>query len=179
MPTLIVEDGSGVANANTYVDLTYLQSYADDRGLALPTEQADKEVYLLRAMDYLESRRQDYQGVKASSDQSLQWPRKQVTLDCETFDDATIPEVLKKAQCQLVVEQQQRTRLYPAPRTSSVEGLVTHKQVGPLVKKFAFDGKATTDPSKAIVIASVETFLHPLTIKGACCGQSWKPTLRA
>jgi hypothetical protein len=178
MPTLIVEDGTGVENANTYVDLAYLQSYADNRGLTLPTQQADKEIYLLRAMDYLESRRGDFQGLKAVEGQLLQWPRKDVHVDCQDLAVDSIPEELKKAQCQLVVEQQQRTRLYPAPRTSSVEGLVTHKQVGPLTKKFAFDGKATADPSKGVIIASVEIFLHPLTIKGSCCNGPYKKTIR-
>ena len=178
MPTLIVEDGTKVSNANTYVDLAYLETYASNRGLTLPTLQADKEIFLLRAMDYLESRRNDFQGVKTHDDQFLQWPRTNVSIDCKAVGIDLIPEELKKAQCQLVVEQQNRTRLYPAPRTSSVEGLVTHKQVGPLTKKFAFDGKATADPAKAVIIASVETFLYPLTIKGSCCGGTYKKTLR-
>jgi len=179
MPTLIVEDGTGVANANTYVDLAYLQNYADNRGLTLPTSDTDKEIFLLRAMDYLEGRRDEFQGSKAVVDQSLQWPRVDVSIDCVELAVDTIPEELKRAQCQLVVEQQSRTKLYPTPRTSSVEGLVTQKTVGPLTKKFAFDGKGLADPSKGIVIASVEIFLKPLTVKGSCCGGGWKKTLRA
>lgn len=179
MPTLIVEDGTGVANANTYINLAYLESYAADRGFTIPTVQADKEKFVLRAMDYLEARRMDYQGHKTDEDQTLQWPRTDVMFDCKALGVDVIPEVLKKAQCQLVVELQQRTRLFPVPRTSSVEGLVTEKTVGPLTKKFAFNGQGLADPTKPIVIASVESFLSPLTHKGSCCGQTWKVTLRA
>lgn len=179
MPTLIVEDGSGVANANTYVDLAYLQTYADNRGLVLPTEDTDKEIYLLKAMDYLEGRRSDFQGSKAVDDQAFQWPRKNVQVDCVDVAIDLIPEELKKAQCQLVVEQQARTKLYPTPRFSSSEGFVTQKTVGPLTKKFSVDGKGTVSSSHPIRIASVELFLRPLTVEGSCCGQgTYKKTIR-
>lgn len=178
MPTLIIEDGTQVADANSYVDVAYLDSYAGDRGLTIPTTQEDKEIFLLRAMDYIEARRNDFQGSKVSADQSLQWPRKNVQIDCEDIEETVIPEELKKAQCQLVVEQQKRTLLFPKPRTSSNEGFVTQKTVGPLTKKFSpTDGVANS--VKPTIIASVEIFMHPLTDSGCCSSGSWKRTIRA
>lgn len=178
MPTLIIEDGTGVANANSYVDVAYLDIYAADRGLTIPTADTDKEIFLLKAMDYLEGRRAEYQGSKSVATQSLQWPRQLVQVDCSDVAIDSIPEELKKAQCQLVVEQQKRTLLYPAPITSSIEGLVTQKTVGPLTKKYAFNGKGLANPTKPIIIASVEMFLLPLTIKGSCCNGGYKRTIR-
>ena len=175
MPDIIVEDGSNVDDANSYVDIAYLDLYASERGLSLPTELEDKQIFLIKAFDYLEARRSDYQGYKAVEEQKTQWPRTEVYIDHELLDSDAIPVELKKAQCQLVVEQQQRTLLYPKPRTSSVEGFVTQKTVGPLTKKFSLEGKGVSNPNAPILIASVEIFLKPLT---SCCGQSWKETLR-
>lgn len=172
MPTIVVEDGSNVANANSYVDLAYLSSYAEKRGLTLPQTQTDKEIFLLRAMDYLEVRRSDWQGVKSESDQPLQWPRKGVEIDCEAFPADAIPVELKNAQCQLVVEQQKRTPLFPKPRTSSSEGYVTEKTIGPLTKKFAYGGAGAAPMNRPIEIPTVEVFLSPLTNAGKCCGTS-------
>lgn len=144
MPTLIIEDGTGVDNANSYADVAYLDSYASDRGFNIPTDDADKQVFLIRAFDYLCTK----------------------LCDCVVF--APIQDALKKAQCQLVVEQQKRTLLYPKPITSSVEGFVTEKTVGPLTKKFSpvTGGRAATD--QPVRIASVEVWLNKVKKEDGC-----------
>lgn len=144
MPTLIVEDGSGVDNANTYVDVAYLDSYASDRGFSIPTDEADKQVFLIRAFDYLHAR----------------------LCDCVVF--APIQDALKKAQCQLVVEQQNRTLLYPKPITSSTEGFVTEKTVGPLTKKFSAGAGGRAATSQPVRIASVEVWLNKVEKEDGC-----------
>ncbi|MCC6271130.1 MAG: hypothetical protein IT190_07620 [Microbacteriaceae bacterium] len=144
----------------------------------MPTTDTDKEIFLLKAMDYLEARRFDFQGAKANSEQSLQWPRVGTQIDCVDVAADAIPVELKKAQCQLVVEQQKRTILYPSPRTSTDTGFVTQKTVGPLTKKFSAVGDGAVNPNKPIIIASVEMFLLPLTIKGSCCNGAYKRTIR-
>ena len=58
--TMIVEDGTGVANANSYTTVAFVQAYFDDRGGntawdALATE-ADQEYILIKATDYIEKR---------------------------------------------------------------------------------------------------------------------------
>ena len=52
---------------------------------------------IFRAMDFIESFRDDYQGVKTSATQPLQWPRRGVIVDGYPIDEATIPEDLRKA----------------------------------------------------------------------------------
>lgn len=165
MPTLIVEDGTNVTNANSYIDLTYLASYASDRNYSLPTLDVDKEIFVIRGMDYLEG--QLFNGSRTNDDQALNWPRQNVFIDCELFDEESIPELLKKALAQLVIEQQLRTPLYPQPRTSAVEGFVTEKTVGPLTKKFTPIGGMVSS-LVPIKIASVEVFLRQLR----CCAGS-------
>lgn len=165
MPTIIVEDGTIVANANSYIDVTYLNAFATDRGFTLPSTTNEKEILIIKAMDYLEAK--CFKGEKSIADQELQWPRDNVYIDCELLNTDVIPEVLKRALAQLVVEQHLGTALYPVPRTSTVQGFVTQKTVGPLTKKFsAFGG--TVSSITPITIASVELFLQ--SILGSCCG---------
>lgn len=169
---IIVEDGSIVTGANSFIDIVYLEDYAETRGFLLPTTDAVKEQYLIIAMDYLTAYRSLFKGVKVEDDQPLLWPRDLVYIDNVLFDKTSIPEELKKAQAQLVVEQQKRVPLFPKAVTSTTEGLVIEKTIGPLTKKYSANASqmnTLANPSKPIKIASVEMFLAPLI---GSCGQS-------
>lgn len=98
---LVIEDGSVVTGANSYVTLAEAQAYAVARG---STSASITEVKLISAMDYLESLRADYQGSKISGDQVLQWPRTGVVVDDFAIGDDEIPSCLKAAQCQLAMD---------------------------------------------------------------------------
>jgi hypothetical protein len=58
--TLIVEDGSGVLKANSYVGLAYAQTYLLDRGRNVTpwstSNRAQKEAALIAATDYIDKR---------------------------------------------------------------------------------------------------------------------------
>ena len=58
---LIVEDGTGIANANSYVSEQELADYLSARGLSVP-EDANPVALIIRAMDYVESK--DFRGSK-------------------------------------------------------------------------------------------------------------------
>lgn len=161
MPTLIVEDGSIVTDANSYIDTAYLDSYASDRNLTIPTVEVDKETAILLAMDYIESFRMRFTGSKATELQSLQWPRKYAWVDCYEFADDEIPNELKKAVAQLVVEQQTHP-LYPVPLTSSFQGAVTETSIGPLTKKYSSSHSAVVSSRTPIAFATVLALLNPL-----------------
>jgi hypothetical protein len=106
---LTVEDGTGVAGANSYVSLDEVRAYALDRGATLPQNGPSPDTsgdvavtaLTIRAVDYLESRR--YKGSKQFVG-NLQWPRIDVNIDGLDLPVGTIPDNLKKAQCQLVIE---------------------------------------------------------------------------
>lgn len=110
---LIVEDGSIVANANSYNTLAELRSYASARGYTLPTDDTELEAETFLAMDYLEALRSKYQGMKVSSSQSLQWPRECVYIDGFAIDNDVIPTELKNAQCQLTMDKDSGIDLQP------------------------------------------------------------------
>ena len=102
--TITVETGSGTnAAANSYASVATLQAYAEARGYTLPDTDAGCELLLIKAMDYIEARRSRFQGMKTSSTQPLQWPRKWVIIDGYAINNGVIPIELVKAQCELAV----------------------------------------------------------------------------
>jgi hypothetical protein len=109
---LVVEDGSQVQGANSYISVDDARAYASARGLTLPVSSADVEILLTKALDFIEVFRSQFQGKKTSSAQALQWPRTRVVIDGESFASDEIPEELRKAQAQLAIEAQ-TTELVP------------------------------------------------------------------
>jgi hypothetical protein len=101
---IIVEDGSIVAGANSYVTVLDLDSFASLRGYTLPAIEADKEILLIKSMDYLNSL--NYKGSRVSSSQSLPFPRSNIYLDGELLPSNSIPTNLKNAQMQAAIELQ-------------------------------------------------------------------------
>ena len=95
---LIVETGSIVAGANTYVTDAEYVAYAKARGKTIGIGASAREVELIRAMDYIESFRRDLQGDKVQFNQPLQWPRSSVYIDDYFVEYSTIPQELKNAQ---------------------------------------------------------------------------------
>ncbi len=87
---VIVEDGSIVANANSYVSEAELTAYALARGKTLT---ADETQLLIEAMDYIEGL--SFIGIKHTQDQALQWPRSYVRLDGYYQNHDDIPAQLK------------------------------------------------------------------------------------
>jgi hypothetical protein len=101
--TITTEDGTIVADANSYADTTDVIAFAAARGVTIASE--DAEGLIIRAMDYIETR--SYQGCQVSFGvQPLQWPRDNVYVDDNLLPDTTIPLRLKNAQCQLCIDLQ-------------------------------------------------------------------------
>ena len=90
---IIVESGTIVAGANSYVSEAELTSYATARGVTLT---GTPESLLIKAMDYVET--QPFIGTKLTRDQPLQWPRSGVVIDGWSYPPSEIPDELKTAQ---------------------------------------------------------------------------------
>lgn len=98
---LVIEDGSVVANANSYVTTAELDTFLANRGKFLEGDNGTSEQVLLLAMDYIET--QSFLGVKGSKDQALQWPRTGVLIDGYSVDSDEIPNDLKLAQMEVAI----------------------------------------------------------------------------
>lgn len=90
---IIIEDGTGKADSNSYASEAELTTYAADRGVTISGTNSQ---LLILAMDYIEA--QDFKGNKASKAQSLQWPRNGANIDNYHISSSEIPQLLKDAQ---------------------------------------------------------------------------------
>jgi hypothetical protein len=154
---LIIEDGSLVANANSYVTVEEARTYAAARGVTLSAVDAEVEQLLIPAMDYLEAQRDRYQGTKVSATQSLQWPRYPVYIDGFLFASDEIPNDLKNAECQLAIEKQNGVDLLPTS-----EGRAIIKEVvGPLETEYS-ESVGSDSPT----MRAVDNLLQPLYNSG-------------
>lgn len=155
--TLIVEDGSKVADANSYVTVAEARSYATLRGLTLPVADAEVEALLVKAVDYIEAQRSRYQGDKTHTDQSLQFPRTGVYVDGLLVGSSSIPRELRYAQMALAVEAQ-NADLQPT-RLPSDKGPVTQESVeGAVSVTYANPGRLNSVPA----FAKADALLAPL-----------------
>jgi hypothetical protein len=79
--TLVVEDGTGLSNANTYASVDEFTTFMTDRGETTIAE-ADtdqKEIALIKSADYMMQKyRLLWKGSRAQTDQRLDWPRRGV-----------------------------------------------------------------------------------------------------
>ena len=98
MATIIAEDGTGLANSNSYATEAELTTYATDRGITIAGTTA---VLLIQAMDYLEQK--GFIGTKGSEAQALQWPRWGALLDGYYIETTDIPVLLKESQMEFAL----------------------------------------------------------------------------
>ena len=89
MATLVVEDGTGLANANSFISQSYFEIYSSERGRDLsPYSDENKITALIRASEYL-SESFNWKGIRkkgrnyedGTEFQALAWPRYGVTDD--------------------------------------------------------------------------------------------------
>jgi hypothetical protein len=103
---LTIETGAGVENADSYVAVADLDTFASERGFSdLPAVGADKEVLLRLAFDYVEAHRHQFEGHKTNEGNTYsQFPRCGLTIDQEDVDEDTVPVEVKRAQMQLAMD---------------------------------------------------------------------------
>lgn len=147
---IIVEDGSIVAGANSYVSESELTTYCTNRGVTL-TGTASQ--LLLLAMDYIESLA--FIGVKRTKDQPLVWPRYRVYVDGYYLNEDEIPVQLKNGvmECAIAIDQG-NSPLIDLPRATKREkvgdleveymdkssSVITNRKVNSALKKLLANG---------------------------------------
>jgi hypothetical protein len=96
---VVAEDGSGLPDANSYIDSTFADTYHADRGNAYwDALDADaKSACLIRATDYIDKRfTRNFRGFRMQKDQALAWPRL-AAYDDDRFALTDVPAKLQKA----------------------------------------------------------------------------------
>ena len=106
---LIVEDGSIVADANSYIDYDYAENYHTLRGNSAwaAGDSTQKQYAIIRATQAIDS---IYKGKWKGNPteygtQELEWPRQDVEVNGTELDDDLIPTALKKAVCEAALRE--------------------------------------------------------------------------
>jgi hypothetical protein len=116
---IVVEDGTLVSGANSYITLAEFKAWADDRGITYGTDSAISQ-QLYRAHDYFEGLK--FKGLKADENQAMQWPRDQVLIDGYAVDSNEIPKEVKTALYELIkIEIDGDSKLSPSEREVTSE----------------------------------------------------------
>ncbi|WP_122510235.1 DnaT-like ssDNA-binding protein [Pseudomonas viridiflava] len=99
---LIIEDGTGVAAAESYATAEELARYALKFGATIPAEQVAQEALLRRAALAMDG--MTWKGRKSSSEQALAWPRREIRLDGENKPERYLPARIQYGQMALAAE---------------------------------------------------------------------------
>lgn len=129
---LIIEDGTNVAGANSYVALDDARVYAEMRGMSLPDDDALAETYLVRAFDAIESYEKSYSGVRKY--QETAFPRSGMSINGFSVSDTTIPFQVIYAQVHFASAIADGYDISPVLTNSS---MVIREKVGQLETEYA------------------------------------------
>jgi len=128
---LTIEDGTNVADANSYVTRAEIIAYAAARGVTI-ADDAGTDVLAIKAMDFIESRR--FNGERVNGlEQPLEWPRKYVIIGEEELPTDTIPKAIKKAESEAVLLLSQGIELMPNRNT---DAYVKSEKVGSIETEY-------------------------------------------
>lgn len=169
--TVIVEDGSGLTDANSYVSDAELLTYAETRGVTLTNPTTP---LLVMAMDWLETK--SFIGNKGSQEQALQWPRIPyspvplgtlsysalnsypiyLSVDGYIITPEMIPARLKKAQMEAAIQMDAGYDV-----NAVMQQTVLSEKIGPIEVQYQ-EGS-----SSQVYLPVAEKILAPLLAKGA------------
>lgn len=181
--TLVVEDGTGLANASSYTSAAEIRAYALARGVTLAADDAPGDALVdqmaIKAMDYIEANRSYFHGWKFKTTQRLCFPREGVPAepDGRAFSDtlvnghenimyagvsyrepAPLPPELIEAQCRLAMEVKAGIDLMP----TQVSGRFLKRQkLGPIEREFSEAVGVFNLPQMPAVDALLAPLLRP------------------
>ncbi|MEJ8571232.1 DnaT-like ssDNA-binding protein [Microbaculum marinum] len=161
---LTVEDGTGLAGAESYVSASDADTYHSARGnSAWIGSEDEKEEALRKAAEYLDGRyRGRWKGVRGSKAQALAWPRARVVdEDGYSVSSTTVPNAVVAATCEAALLILSGTDLSP---TLTRENFATQEEVkvGPIEESRSYSSGAPTKP----VVTRIEQKLSGLLTSG-------------
>ena len=163
---LIIEDGTGMAAAESYISVADATTYHTARGNAAWAAVASdtiREQLLRKATDYMvASYRERWDGYRVTTTQALDWPRYEVPIrDSATqgvyaafYDSDSVPAAVAKACAELAL------RAIDGDLAEDLDIPVISETIGPISTTYAEGGRQTK------VFRAVDAMLSPF-FKGA------------
>lgn len=157
--SLVVEDGTGLANADSYQTLEDARLNANALGLNLPASEEAAEAALRNGARYVNRYESSFTGYRTVDTQALSFPRtnsiRSFGTNCIDVASNAIPNELIMAQMFAAVEYGKGTDVMPVDDGLSVQ---LKEVVGAVKKQFFNNGKT----GKGIVITQAIDALKPL-----------------
>lgn len=166
---LIIEDGTGVALANSYVSVESARAYLNGRGLTLTITDDQLASLLIDGYEFLNTYECQFGGVRTFPYvQTGAWPRTGSSCANVDFPENAIPHPVQVAQIQIAVAANSGVKLFPIVTGPGVK----RTKVGPLEREFDVENY---DAGALPVLSNVELTLQPLMAScGKGCGPIWK-----
>lgn len=162
---LIIEDGTNVPMANSYISLAFADSYAISRNYSTWTTLSDyvKSAAIIKAMDYVDNIF-NWRGQKLYRDQPLSFPRKDIVDDDGYDRTGEIPIQLKKAICEAAFYVYKKFTLYSSQDPNGVLKKDRKKaDVTELEKEYFSSSEVTIDYTSAY--EALDTMLKGLFVQ--------------
>lgn len=142
----VVEDGTGLPDANSYAEVAYADEYFLERGITAWTgEDEAKQGWLIQATDYIEQvYGARFVGERMTAEQALSWPRRYaIARDGTQLANNIVPLSLVRACCQYALRAISGPLMPdPAMDATGFSVVTTRKKVGPIEKEFRVMGSS-------------------------------------
>lgn len=136
---LIVEDGTGLSEAESYVTVNQFTAFCRKRGYNTDAYDLDvMEVALRQAADYINTIFR-YKGFRIRGDQAMEFPRNSL-YDWSGLIVTGVPMRVKNAQCELAF----KALTQPLYQDQARGGKVVSESVGPISTTYAEDAPTGT-----------------------------------
>lgn len=163
--TIVIEDGTGLSNAEAYRSVEDHKAYCDKRGIAYSDDDDLLEQQAYLAMDYLNDVYYGcWKGYPTTSTQALAWPRAEVPKQDSTggynglpnfYDYQTVPTEIGDAQSQLMI------RVATSPLAPDIARLKESVKIGPL--SVTYNKDAPANPVYVAVDNKLAQFLYGMS----------------
>lgn len=140
---IIVEDGTGKTNSNSYVSIDNARSYCTVRGITLSDNDDDVAQLLILAADYISVNSVCFPGSRTVANQGMDWPRCEIRnnkvkpVETNTgliIGPNEIPQQLVSAQLSLIAYQSNGVTLNAS---FSPTDYVIQETIGPITTKYS------------------------------------------
>lgn len=158
--SLIVEDGTGLADAESYISVAEADTYHSIRGNTTWATLlvAEKEQALRRAMDYLSQAYGDrWLGERHTLTQAQDWPRSGMRFRGRSLVTGEIPESLKNAVAELAWRAAAKVELLA---DVTPEDRIKREKIGPLETEY--EGNGLTRTKYHVIDALLRSFITSL-----------------
>ncbi len=150
---IVIEDGSIVVGANSYISVASAVSYLESRGL---DASGIDDAKLILAYDYVNSFENEYQGSRVSAEQTGSFPRYDLCINGFPFASDSIPQQLKDAQAYAAYYVSQDSDILQPVSNGQT---ITHEEVtGAVAVDYADNGIS----SDTFSFSTIDALLSPL-----------------